>query len=466
MEQRPEFLKSGERARLFPVLADTSKEGRTLSVVLSCVGGVQEFGAALFSSIGRRLGVRTKVDVYTEVVFRRPGPKGARPDGLIVLTSGSRTWSALIEAKVGRSELDEDQIETYLQLAAENDVDAIITISNAFTVRPDHHPLRMPKARLRKIQLFHWSWMHLLTQATLLLSGKAVGDTDQANILAELVRFLSHPSTGVRGFERMPPPWSDIIASVRGDAALKKSSDDVQSVVAAWHQEVRDLCLIMSRLLETSVDVKLSRTHQADAKQRLRDDIDVLVTHKRLRCELDVPDTANLIVIEADLLTRCILISMKLAAPSDKKSSQARINWLVRQLAKSNSTDVQIRAIWPGKAAATQASLDEVRADVETLIDGRKQMVLTSLEVLLVRQLGAKFSGQKTFIDGLEAAVPDFYEQAGQYLRAWSPAAPRLREKTEPQDVSTAAIQSEFESSEDTSEVHSEADIQDPPSVS
>jgi len=35
VSEKPEFLVSGERARLFPVLADTSKEGRTLKWTLS-----------------------------------------------------------------------------------------------------------------------------------------------------------------------------------------------------------------------------------------------------------------------------------------------------------------------------------------------------------------------------------------------------------------------------------------------
>ena len=37
MMKLPEFLKQGETARLFPVLADTSKEGRVTSILLSCM---------------------------------------------------------------------------------------------------------------------------------------------------------------------------------------------------------------------------------------------------------------------------------------------------------------------------------------------------------------------------------------------------------------------------------------------
>ena len=450
MNERPAFLKSGERARLFPVLADTSKEGRTLSVVLACIAYVDEFKTALFGSLGQRLGVRTKIDVFTEIAFKEASKIPGRPDGLVILTNGSRTWTALIEAKVGNAQLDATQIEAYLQIARVNKIDAIITISNQFAARADHHPVAVSKTSLKSVQLFHWSWMYLLTQATLLIAGQGVKDRDQEIILSELVRFLSHSSTGVQSFDRMPPKWKDLVNLVRSGAPLKKTSEEVQEVVGAWHQEVRDLSLILSRLLGTSVEVRLPRAHQLDPKARASDDSSNLVETKRLRCELDVPDTANSIVIEADLFARSIFISMRLAAPGDRKSSAARVNWLLRQLSKSNAEEVHVRAIWPGKAAATQAPLAALREGLEPLIGANGKMVLSSFEVLLVRELVGRFSGAKTFIEELEGAVPDFYERVGQHLHAWQPRAPKFKEKTEPGDVSREAINEEFERAETT----------------
>ena len=52
----PEYLKQGETARLFPVLATTSKEGRTTSIVLACLSFVGEFGSEVLSSLGVRVG--------------------------------------------------------------------------------------------------------------------------------------------------------------------------------------------------------------------------------------------------------------------------------------------------------------------------------------------------------------------------------------------------------------------------
>ena len=66
----PEYLKQGEPARLFPVLATTSKEGRTTSIFLPCLARIDEFGASLLTSLGHRVGKRSKIECYTEVVFK------------------------------------------------------------------------------------------------------------------------------------------------------------------------------------------------------------------------------------------------------------------------------------------------------------------------------------------------------------------------------------------------------------
>jgi predicted nucleic acid-binding protein len=47
-------------------------------------------------------------------------------------------------------------------------------------------------------------------------------------------------------------------------------------------------------------------------------------------------------------------------------------------------------------------------------------------EVLLIRDIAGKFSGTKTFIENLEAAVPYFYSQVGEHMRAYVPPPPRL----------------------------------------
>ena len=212
MAELPGFVARGERARLFPVLAETSKEGRTLSILLACLENVEEFGRAMLSDIGQRMGQRSRIECFTEVVLHKGAAESThRPDGLLVVRSGSSQWTALVEAKIGGAELRPEQVEAYLELAKLNGIDALITISNQFTSLPAHHPLPLSTSAKRKAAVFHWSWMYVLTEATLLLNNEEIADRDQRVILNEMIQFLLHPSAGVKGFDQMPAAWTDVV---------------------------------------------------------------------------------------------------------------------------------------------------------------------------------------------------------------------------------------------------------------
>ena len=63
---------------------------------------------------------------------------------------------ALLEAKIGKANLDGAQIEAYLAEGRAAGADALITISNDFAVLANHHPTyrgKIPKG----MALLHWS---------------------------------------------------------------------------------------------------------------------------------------------------------------------------------------------------------------------------------------------------------------------------------------------------------------------
>ena len=156
----PDYLRQGELARLFPVLSTTSKEGRTTSILLACMSKVDEFASELLGSLGQRVGKRSRLTTYTEIAFKsQPAANADRPDGLIVLKVGAREWRALVEAKVGSSNLGADQVERYRSLSKENGIDCVITISNQFAADPMSHPLEDVRKSRSRIPVFHRSWM-------------------------------------------------------------------------------------------------------------------------------------------------------------------------------------------------------------------------------------------------------------------------------------------------------------------
>lgn len=432
----PDYVVAGEPARLIPVVADTSREQRSASVLLAGLRSVFELREALLKSIGVRVGNRAKLEAWTEVAFAKDEQtkKGDRPDGLLVLHTGKKEWRALIEAKIGNAELNADQIARYVQQAKQNKIDAVITISNQFAALPTHHPVSLPKNTIRGVELYHWSWMYIVTQATLLLDRDAVKDEDQVFILREILRYFEHDSAGISTFDRMNREWKDVVSKVQSGAPLAKTSDEVQNSVSCWHQEQRDVCLLMSRQIGENVTLKLSRSHRVDPVQRLKDDAEKLAKEKVMAFALDIPNAASDLEVVADLTKRTIACSMRLTAPADKKSTKARFNWLGRQLAKADPKGVMVKATRPGRAEETQAMLSDALADPSILNSPTSSVVANAFEVFYLVDLAGRFAGNKVFIEQLEEAVPHFYEQVGQHLQAWTPPPPKIQRRDEPGD--------------------------------
>jgi hypothetical protein len=178
-----ERLATGQYARLIPTVADSKKEERATSSLLASFMVVPEFTREVLSDAGAPVGKRIKIVCYTEVTFKNnEKTKGPRPDGLVIITSGSKQWTALIESKIGNADLTTEQVEEYLDLAKSHRINALITISNQFATTPSHHPVKVSKNKLRSVELYHFSWLSLKSKAVLLTSNKSVDDPEQAYI--------------------------------------------------------------------------------------------------------------------------------------------------------------------------------------------------------------------------------------------------------------------------------------------
>ena len=434
MVDRPDFLSSGDPARLIPVIADSRREQRVTSVFLSTFAAIPSFCGSLMNSLGQRLGQRSVVDTFTEVVFADASASNDRPDGLIRITTGGRTWYALVEAKIGKVVLDPEQVKRYAQLAKDYKIDAIITISNQFAARPDHSPVNIPKTLLKNVQLFHWSWKYILTEAMLQQSQGLVADVDQAFILREFIRFISHDSVGVTGFTQMPPEWRDLNELLKSGGVARKSGPEVESVVNAWHQETKDVSLRLSRHLATSCALKISKVHINDAARRLKDDCVQLSEKENLSVEYLIPNAASTLGICVDLKAQAIRVGMTVDAPQDRQSGLARLNWLLRQIKHVVGDKRFIRIIWPGRTRDLVVPLKQLKDDPKTALSGFDQ-IPRAFEVFLIKDDGRRFAGRKTFIEDLELAVPEFYDEIGQYMQEWRPKPPQPVSETELEPV-------------------------------
>lgn len=284
----------------------------------------------------------------------------------------------------------------------------------------------------------------MLTEADLLLSQNSISNTDQRLLLNELRRFLTHESAGVKGFDRMPKEWGDLNKLVSSGGVISSRSLDATAVMSAWHQETRDIALILSRMTETVVTERLSRKHKLDGVTRVKDEINLMREDQTLGLELDVPDAAAPLEVLVDIKRRSIDVGMTLRAPEDKISIKARVNWILRQVKTTNLDDLYLRLMWPGKAEPTQYLVSELKEHPELAEAEKSHLSPHSFHIFYSKRLGARFTQQTNFIVDIEAIIPKFYGEVGAELAAWQKRAPKIKEdRASAEDVSTKGISEE-----------------------
>lgn len=425
-------LLTGERrARLLPTPA-SKKERALTSILLATMTVVRPFARQLLKGWGTSMLKTSDLHAYTEVLFPVAGrSKSVRPDGVLVLATRKRRWTALVEAKVGNAAVDAEQVHQYGEIARQYGIDAVITLSNQLAPLPSHVPYVVPKKLGSRVEFLHTSWISALTEARLILRGEEEVDQEQKYVLSEMAEYFGHKDSGVQRFDQMNREWNPLVLGLRRGESFKATSSEVENTIGSWHQETRDICLILSRRTGERVDLRLSRKHRADPAARLRDDCQALSSSWELRCSLVVPNAASPMEVVVNLQLRTISCSMRVTARGDRKTPEGRINDLLRQLRTKGgesvvAKDVLIRAFAPGRGAPVHASLEQARNDASCLVGEGRSLVPTSFEVAVVRDVAGRFSKRRAFVQDLEKVVPTFYDQVGQRLRSWRPPPPKI----------------------------------------
>lgn len=455
---------SWELARLIPVSGIRNakeQERRSTSALLAVLSAVDEFGLAFAKPYGAHKG---QFKAYIEIPFELADGRSVRPDGLIRTTRGKRSWTALIEVKTGRNELNREQIEAYLDLAKEQKFDCVITISNQIARIPGEHPIGVDKRKLKKIALHHLSWSRVLTEAVLQKSHRGVADLDQAWILGELIRYLEHPNAGAVDFSDMGEYWVGVRDAVK-NGTLRHSDKKAVEVAGKWEELVSFVALRLGRKLGTDVQEVLSAKERKDISIRIANIVDAMAARGLMPGGIRIPSTVGDIALKADLRAQQIVVSVSIDAPKIGKTT-TRINWLLRQL-KSTSPDVRLDS-WGMRSRASMSDLlGNVRNNQSLLIpiDNRE---LVSFTVSLIRPMGLKrVVGKRSFIDSVLDTFDDFYGDVVQHLKEWQPAAPKLQ-KSKGEETDTRPVLSTTEHSTepiDNSLAEREAASTDPSSM-
>lgn len=423
-------------ARLIPtsgINGAQEQERRATSALLAVLMSVKEFGRAITQPLGAPAG---RLEAYIEVPFHL-GDKRLFPDGLIRVTRGSTTWTALVEVKTGTNELQTDQLENYLDVARELGFDTVLTISNQIAPADGTHPTKVDGRKTKKVALKHLSWMNVLSEAVMQKEFRGVADPDQAWILGELIRYLEHNKSGALEFEDMGASWVTARDAVK-DGTLRVSDRYLPEVAARFDALIQYCCLSLGRQLGKEVQPALSRKERSDSKLRTQVLASSLVADGTLGGGLSIPGAAANLMVTADLRAGQIRCHVDLNAPATGKP-QTRVNWLVRQL-KDAPASLRLEAFQAyARGAGASELLGAVREDPALLVaDPTKE--IKSFRIEMKTTMGTKRGNTRGgFIDSVTSAVDSFYGDVLQCLKPWQPAAPKLR-TLGPDDVDAQAV--------------------------
>jgi len=342
--------------------------------------------------------------------------------------------------KTGKNELQTEQLENYLDIARENEFDALITISNEIPPVAGRHPTKVDKRKLRRTDLHHWSWAYVLSMAVMQKEHRGISDPEQAWILGELIRYLEHPRSGALELDDMGPNWVTVREAVQA-GTLRATDKAAPEVVARFDALLRYASLRLGRQLGTDVLPVLSRKELADPSLRTQALLTSLADTGVLTGAIRIPHAVAPIHVTADLRASSVSCHVDVDAPKEGRPT-TRVNWLVRQLKNTpQTTRVEAFALNARGASAAEL-LGKVREDPALLIADPKREI-RAFRVATSVPMGVKRGkGRGAFIDSVLAAVDGFYAEVVQDLKAWSAAPPRMREaevpKEKPELVSTA----------------------------
>lgn len=413
-------------ARLIPatgIKGALDQERRATSALLAVMRIVPELAYALLSD--------SKVPKGAVVSFIEPefkvGKSTIRPDGLLVLTRGSKEWRALVEVKTGKNELDPGQITSYLDICRDESLDALITISNQVLNASGDHPTEgIDQRKLRSTRLVHLSWLRVITDCLILSEHQGIEDREQAEVLKELIRFLQSEASGASEFNDMGPGWANVRDGIRS-GAITRPNEELAEVVSRYESLTRYAALTLSARLGVSAKESVSKQALRDYKKHLADSCKSLIETKELVGAITVPGAASTLKMRADLASGLLHCEFDLEAPQDR-SNKARISWVMRQL-RLASDHVLVRWNYKrARAAEPPHKLGDLRErgyDFE--LDKARE--IQSFKVETVGKMGTKRgSGKGAFIDSVVDLYESTYGGVLQPVKAWSEPAPKLSE--------------------------------------
>ena len=430
-----EILTEDREARLFPVIKAAESEMRATSAFLSTLHSVREFSQAVVKLADGPSGKTRRVECYAEVVLEKTNQDQAesRLDGVIISSRGRDTWIALLEVKTGPNKLDQEQFDKYLELARDNDFNAIITISNQPAETNNRPPLNV-KYRGSRICIIHLSWERLLREAQLLIRQDSVEDAEQQYILKEWARYLLNPKAKIMSDHVIGDYWQDILKAA-STKRLKSSRDKLEQFVQDWVGFLRIQTFRLRAKLGGNVEIRLKLKEQKDSSVYIKKLIDECLNEGHMSSSIQISHAAAPIDVIFNLESRKILFSVSLKPPEDKERRK-QIIWLRNE---------QLVVDWKFRNIHTEINLADAiedRKNIENAIQADN--IGSDIGIRFFRiEWSTDIARKKSEVfSSIGENMEEFYRAVIQNLKVYIPSTPKIEKDnhSENQDVKDAVL--------------------------
>ncbi|MCF6340183.1 MAG: hypothetical protein L3J10_05475 [Sulfurimonas sp.] len=408
-----------KKARLFPK-GNSEHETSIVSIFLASLSAVKEYREELFKSVlGSKITTRNaKIHIYVEI---QDGNKENRPDGLVIITSGKNPiieWAGIIEAKVGNSNLEKEQIDSYADFADELGIKDIITISNQLVTTPRDSPIKLKRTSFK---LYHWSWTYLKVIAQRLIKTNSIEDIDHEYILSELRKFFDN-NTKLKNFISMGEKWKNNANDLHSHEEKQKIKLDIlNNVIISYMQEEKDNSLQLTDKTQHYIEL-ITKTNRTEEITKTLQDKKIICT--KYMIDNNKNNTFN---VEVDFKGLSIKCSTIVEIKKGKAQAQAQTTLLLKMLENESGylDGIYINAIYirnkclSDKGESLSKLLYE-RNDITntqySILDKNLGDTVKYFEIYTKDIIGKRFHGNKTFIDDFENYSERFLNQVMEYI--------------------------------------------------
>lgn len=412
----------------FPTEGPRVLERQAASLFLSSLMSVEPFRKAMFEGLGVTVGEGSKLSCLSDFAFLTEYDDDAvatdaqlRPNGLLYLQTAKSMWSSLMVTRVAGLELEASALTHSLTIARQNHVNAIITVCDKFTALPSLLPVDIEKTVIEGMEVYHLPWGRIYTTAKqLMISDENMSAEDHAT-LGKFIDYMADETKCLDASSRLLPETKAIAKTIISGAALDPMDGDIMNVVASWRENLKFLAFKLHDKFNCVVNVDGADLSTAKLKDQLVQDTHLFSVSHNLFGALTLREGMEPILLKADLTRRTANYSITVNVPEDSNKPTAKLTSLLKKLKDSATDDLYIKAIFSGKEAPKQVSLEMALKNSTLLKANYPDSVPEAYEVLMVRDIASDLGDMNLLVAQVDNGLLSFYEHVAQHLSSPMP---------------------------------------------